>query len=217
MDQVFTPSEYVRAELIDHYGVAPTKVTVVGTGRGKIRPFAGEKDYANGLMLFVGPGGSMNKGGDLVLQALQRARKTLPHLRLAIVADDQMLAAARNIPNVQAHSHVSWETLQSLYEQATLFVMPARHQPWGLAYLEALSCRMPIVGLDRLSTPELTDQGRHGFVLRQEDPDELARVMVEAYRDPQRLAAMGARGQQFVLDRFTWDLTVDRMLEKMTD
>jgi glycosyltransferase involved in cell wall biosynthesis len=217
MSHVFTTSEYVRDDLVEHYGVPPEKVTPVGTGRGKVRPFTDEKDYSNGLMLFVGRNGFVNKGGDLALAAFKIARARMPHLRLVMVCDPPEADRLRglDVAGLDARSLVPWDELQSLYDRATLFVMPARHQPWGLAYLEALSCRMPIVGLDRLSTPELSGRGRYGWAVKGEDPAELADVLVEAYRNPARLAAMGAEGQSFCLERFTWEATVDRMLARM--
>jgi len=44
---VFTFGDYVRENLIEHYGLAPHKVTAVGSGMGAIQPWHGVKDFTN--------------------------------------------------------------------------------------------------------------------------------------------------------------------------
>jgi len=110
---------------------------------------------------------------------------------------------------------VPLEDLQAAFERASLFAMPAAHEPWGLAYLEALSCRVPVMGLRRNALPELTQHGRFGFCLDQATPDAVAAALVDAFSDAGRLARMGLAGQAFVVERFTWEATVDRMLERI--
>lgn len=216
MHHIFSVSEYLREDLITHYGVSPTKVTAVGTGLGKIQPWHGPKDYQSGKMLYVGVGWDA-KGGQLALDAFIIAQQQRPTLRLTMVCEPavQRHLAELNVPGLEPLSQIEWKHLEQLYRDATLFVMPAVHQPWGLAYLEALSCATPIVGLDRLSTPELTGHGNYGWSLKSPDPAELARVMIEAHDHPAKLEEMGRAGQAFCLERFSWSQTMDRMMNRI--
>jgi len=45
MSHIFSISEYVKDDLVNHYGIKADKVSVVGTGRGSIEPYWGPKDY----------------------------------------------------------------------------------------------------------------------------------------------------------------------------
>src|SRR6185436_4212960 len=149
MAHVFTISEYVRQNLISHFQVRPERITVVGTGRGAIQPYHGPKDYQNHTILFVAKGRFEDKGCVLLLEALKLARQREPRLKLIVVGDERSRKVAEGIPNVEVHGYVALETLQSFFNQASLFAMPAQNEPWGLVFLEALSCKTPVLGLNR--------------------------------------------------------------------
>jgi len=213
VEHIFATSRYVRQDLMDHYGVPAGKVTVVGTGLGVIQPFHGAKDYANGKILFAAKGRFEDKGVPMVLAAFERARRRNPALQLTIVGQEPGSLGISGLPNVTVPGFVPIEDLQRLFETHSLFLMPARNEPWGLVYLEAMACRMPIVGLNRNAFPEFTDGGKYGFGLDEADPDTLARIMVEVFEQPARLERMGAAAQAWCLEQYTWEKTVGRIVE----
>ena len=216
VDHIFPTSNYVRENLIHHYGVSSQKITVVGTGPGVIHPFSGPKDYSNGRVLFVAKGRFQDKGGDLVLAAFRRAVGKNPKLRLTIVGDNDYLALAKE-PGVTTLGHVPIPDLQELFNSHTLFLMPAPNEPWGLVYLEAMLCRMPIMGLNRNAFPEMSGHGRYGFMLEDPDPGAIAEKLVEAYRSPARLEELGAAAHDHCSRRFSWEKTVTLMLKTIDE
>lgn len=213
VDHIFTVGEYVREDMVTHYGVPREKTTAVGSGRGSIAPYHGEKDYARGHILFVAKERFEDKGGKRLLAGFARARERHPTLRLVLVGREEYVALAAGHPGVTGYGHVPFAQLQSLFEQASLFAMPAANEPWGLVYLEALACRTPILGLRRLSLPEISGEGRYGFCLDTDGPEEIADALGRAFADPAALARMGAEGQAHCLATYTWENTVGRMLE----
>jgi glycosyltransferase involved in cell wall biosynthesis len=212
---IFTTGEHVRDNLVAHYGVPSARVTVVGTGRGAIRPYDGPKDYADRLILFVAKERPADKGGVLLIEGFRRAVARDARLKLLMIGDQSLREHTDGVPNVEMRGFVPLEELQDAFERASLFAMPAAHEPWGLAYLEALSCRAPVLGLKRNALPELTGQGRFGVCLDDATPDGVAAALADAFADTGRLARMGAEGQAFVVERFTWEATVDRILERI--
>lgn len=213
MTHLFTTGECVKTHLIAHYGISPDLITAVGTGRGAIAPYAGPKDYASGAILFVAKERQADKGGRLLVEGFQLAREKNPRLRLIMAGDDAHRETARDTPGVDVYSFIPLEQLQTLFNDAALFAMPANHEPWGLAYLEALSCRTPVLGLARNALPEITQNGRFGFCVDVASPARIAAALLDAFADPARLERMGTEGQAYVLNRFTWEGTVARMLE----
>jgi len=213
MSHVFTISEYVRRNLIEHFQIRADRITVVGTGRGAIQPYTGPKDYGNRTILFVAKGRFEDKGCVLLLEALKLARQREPRLHLIVVGDERSRKYAEGIPNVEVHGFVALETLQSFFNRAALFAMPALNEPWGLVFLEALSCKTPILGLNRNAMPEITQHGRFGFCIDDATPAGVAAGLVEAFQKPDRLACMGAEGQDYCLRTFTWENTVKRIVE----
>ena len=78
MHHIFSISEYVKQNLVEHYGVPAEKITVVGTGLGAIQPFQGRKVYESKKILFTAKGRFRDKGGHLVIKAFERALANRP-------------------------------------------------------------------------------------------------------------------------------------------
>ena len=212
---IFTIGRHVRDDLIAHYRISPDRVTAVGTGRGGIEAYAGPKHYDNGRILFVAKLRAEEKGVGLVAAAFAIAVRRNPGLKLTLIGRDEYARHAAEMPNVTAKAFVSGEELQRAFEEASLFVMPARYEPWGLVYLEALACRTPIVALNRNAGPEFCDNGRSGFLLECEDPEALAALMLKAFADPADLAKKGEHGQRVVREHYRWDRTMDQIIHAM--
>jgi glycosyltransferase involved in cell wall biosynthesis len=210
---VFPISHYVKDNLVAHYRVNPEAITVVGTGRGKIEPFQGFKDYATGPIIFVAKERFEEKGGKLLLEGFKIARRRNPSLKLVLAGKAVDPMTAGSVPNVIVAGHVPWEELQRLFETAALFAMPAYCEAWGLVYLEALACKTPLLGLARNSLPELTKNGRFGFLVDKPDPQSVGDAILTASADPKRLEQMGVDGQQFCLKTFSWKQTAGAILE----
>ncbi len=208
---IFPISHYVKDNLVNYYGIPAEKITVVGTGLGVINPFHGEKDYSNRKILFVAKGRFKDKGGDLVMAAFEKALAIDPYLQLTIVGSEEAKKFESH-PNINVLGFVSLEELQALFDSHSLFLMPAFNEPWGLVYLEAMVCKMPIMGLERNSFPELSGNGRFGFNITSEDPAVLGDAIVDAFSDLTRLHEMGAKAQAYCLQQFSWENTVNRMM-----
>jgi glycosyltransferase involved in cell wall biosynthesis len=207
--QHFFPwSEYVRDNLIHHYEINPEKISVIGSGRGSsIQPFYGDKDYEKGHILFVAKDRFEDKGGDLLLEAFQIAQSKNSNLKLMIVGRAAK-KSFEQIPNVTTYGYVSGHDLQHLFNTAALFAMPALNEPWGLVYLEALSCKTPVLGLKRNALPEFTNQGEYGFLVEKPDPKEIAEMILGAFSNPDRLAEMGLKGQQYSVEKYSWKAAI---------
>lgn len=212
MTLIFSVSDYVKQDLIQHYDVSPAKIIVVGTGRGSISPYHGEKDYSQGRILFVAKERFVDKGGEILVDGFKQAVAANPSLHLTLVGDEKYHEFARQSQNITAHGFVSAEHLQQLFNEASLFAMPGYNEPWGLVYLEALSCRTPVLGLDRNAMREITRNGAYGFALKSATPKTIAETILEAFADPKRLERMGREGQKYCLREFTWGKTVDRIV-----
>lgn len=209
---LFPISNYVRDNLASHYQVDARSITAVGTGRGKIAPFTGAKDYARGHILLVTKDRFAEKGGRLLLDGFSLAAAKNPSLKLVLAGP---AAEQCDRPNVTVTGRLPWDELQRLFQNASLYAMPAFNEPWGLVYLEALACKTPLLGLARNSIPELTHQGLYGFMVERPEPTLVADALLCAFSDPRRLERMGLDGQKFCLENFSWARTVALMKKRM--
>jgi len=211
LSHIFTFGAYVRDNLIAHYGLPPDRVTAVGSGMGAIEPYDGPKTYDRPALLFVAKHLFQAKGGVLLLEAFELARRRRPDLALTIVGDERSRAFVGNRPGIAFHAHLPWDALQQLFRDATLLVQPMLNDPWGQVYLEAMASRTPVMGLNRNGLPELVDGGRHGFLVDRADPAALAEAIRSAVSDPQRLERMASTAQRHVLKNYSWSRVAERI------
>jgi glycosyltransferase involved in cell wall biosynthesis len=61
--------------------------------------------------------------------------------------------------------------------------------------------------------PEITEHGRHGFLVGSADPESICETMLEAMSDPARLSRMGTSGQRHVVRNYSWERTARRIAE----
>jgi len=212
VEHVFTFGHYVRDHMIAHYGLPPEKVTAVGSGMGQIEPYDQPKDYSRPHLLFVAKHLFSAKGGNLLVEAFRIAQQQRPDLLLNIVGDPASAShVATTHPGIHFHPHLPWRELQRLYRVSTILVQPMLNDPWGQVYLEALLSRTPVIGLNRNGLPEIVENGHHGFLVEDADPQALAGTILGALSDPQRLTEMGWSGQQHVLQSYSWDAVANRI------
>ncbi|HEX6050595.1 MAG TPA: glycosyltransferase family 4 protein, partial [Gemmatimonadaceae bacterium] len=78
----------------------------------------------------------------------------------------------------------------------------------GQTLLEAMACGAPAICTDVASLPEVVDHGQTGLVVPPNDPLALRAALRWMLAHPRERAAMGERGRQRVLERFSWDAVV---------
>lgn len=96
-------------------------------------------------------------------------RKGLHHLlkawKLAAMKDAELVVVARkldqglrpllNQPNIKYYGGVSRQLLKSIYQEASVFVMPSLVEGFGLVYLEALAAGLHCIGTVNTGLPDL--------------------------------------------------------------
>jgi len=211
--RVLTFSEHVRADIVDHYGVAAERVVAVGCGSGPLPPFTDHKSYADGHLLFVAKHQFREKGGDLVLAAFEHIRAARPQTRLVMVGNEDAVERARGHDGVTAHSFLPREALNALFHDAAMLVQPMLGDPWGQVYLEAMKAKAIVVSLNGAALPELTDGGRLGALVDRPDPVALAGAVISTYARPQsELEEIADEAQAGILSRFEWPQVARRIL-----
>jgi len=208
---------YVEQSVRQDYGIAADHVTAVGSGLGGIAPYAGPKNYRRPKILFVAKSKFQKKGGDLMVEGARLAREMGLDVELTLVGQPRYPESYEACPWIALHGRLppGGSLLQKLFEEHALFAMPSFCDAFGIAWLEALACRMPVMGLNRNAFPEICGDGRFGFILKTETPEEIARVLVDAFADPDRLEKMGREGQAHVLEHYSWEQCASRMLTVM--
>lgn len=216
MTAVFTFSDYLRQSFIKNYGVPSDRVFNVGGGINleELPELPPEKDYRTARILFIGTEFT-RKGGPQLLEAFRIVRQSISSAELHIVGPIQL----NNLPaGTVLHGHLSKSDpeqrrkLDSLFREATLFVLPSLYEPFGIAPLEAMLYRLPAVVTDAWALREFVTPGVNGALVEKGSIEDLATTLIQLLSHPDSLAEMGQRGRETVLARYTWPSVVDRMV-----
>ena len=209
VELVFTQNEWTRQRYIAEYNFPADRIINVRFGIN-MTPWTERKDFSRRLMLIVlRPKLERVKGLNLLLAALPEIRRALPDVELAVVG----VQLDPCPPGVTCYFNQPREKTIELMRTATLFTMPALCEPNGMVYPEALASNTPILGLDRLAFPEFAGGGKHGFIVKDADPGQCARAVLDAFSDPDRLQRMAAAGQKFVVENYHWERTARTMAD----
>lgn len=103
-----------------------------------------------------------------------------------------------------------YEALPQLYCSHDVFVFPSLSETFGHPMVEALSSGLPVVAADTAVNREVCGDAALYF-----DPLSSVSLLEALHRldaDPQLRQSLGERGRRRVLELYTWDQHVDRLL-----
>jgi L-malate glycosyltransferase len=96
---------------------------------------------------------------------------------------------------------------------ADLFLLPSDAESFGLAALEALACRVPVIGARAGGLPEVVSDGENGFLLPVGDVDAMAAAAAELLSDPERHERFRETARREAVARFRQEAVVARYRE----
>ncbi len=131
------------------------------------------------------------------LETLLQAAALTPDVRYVVVGDTQVdpvyhrelesLAGDLHLANLQFTGKVDESELRDRYHEANLFVLPTRHEMFGIVYIEAMAAGLPVVSTDCTAVPEVVTP-ETGYLVAPGDAKALAERILR-FRDPEHHAA----------------------------
>ena len=79
------------------------------------------------------------------------------------------------------------DAIEEILSVSDLFLMPSSSESFGLAALEAMACRVPVISSNIGGLPELNEQGKTGFLSNVGDIDDMAKNAIYILEDCNRL------------------------------
>lgn len=144
------------------------------------------------------------KGVETLLEAVKILNK--PKLSLILLGygpekeQYQAYIGQHGLSNVKFVDHQEVAELAKTYACADLFVLPSTEETWGLVINEAMACGLPIITTDKVgAAPDLVLQGKNGYTVTANDPDQLAKMIKKLYQDREVAKKMGKKSQEIIL------------------
>lgn len=99
---------------------------------------------------------------------------------------------------------VSHQEVYNLLYKSNLFVLPSYDESFGIAYLEAMSCKVPIVGTIGEGISDIVKNGHNGFLIEKENDKQLSDVILYAMNHPEEMNSMAQIAYKTVSE-LTWE------------
>ncbi|MGH9050587.1 MAG: glycosyltransferase family 4 protein [Acidimicrobiia bacterium] len=217
-DLVITVSQAAADEIDEHTDIPMARVRVVPNGvdlaeASDADVMAARAAFDLGDRPYVLWLGSLEprKNVGVLVEAFARwaATSDVPHqLVLAGPAGwvenrDAVLAPARRLGDrVRTIGRVGDRHLRGLYRGADVFVLPSRHEGFGIPVLEAMAQRTPVIASDIAALREVA--GDAARLVTADDPDMWAGALDELVHDRDRHADLSAAGRRRA-ELFSWE------------
>ena len=121
-----------------------------------------------------------------------------PHPYLVLVGDGEERsaledqAAATGFASIRFCGFRNQSELPRFFDLASVFVLPSRHEPWGLIVNEVMNAARPVIVTDDAGChPDLITNGVEGFVYPVRKVDALAEALRQVFRTPDTAVEMG--------------------------
>ena len=167
------------------------------------------------------------KGQDMLIRAMPSIRRRVADAALVIVGGGPYLATLRQLAeDSRVSEHVTFTggipaaDLPAYHAIADVFAMPCRTRGAGLdveglgiVFLEASATGVPVIAGRSGGAPETVQHNKTGLIVDGRSVSQVADAVAELLADPDRAAAMGAAGREWVTAQWQRDALAARLAE----
>ena len=156
-----------------------------------------------------------NKGGDLLVRALQRLPGSLKTETMLLLLGDggEVIAETAGIHTLNL-GYVSDDRLKAIaYSAADLFVSPTRAESFGLVFLESMACGTPMVSFRVGGVSDPVRPGVTGYLAEPGNAKDLCDGIVQLLEDEPLRRYMSQQCRAIALKEYSLELYIQRHLE----
>lgn len=132
------------------------------------------------------------KGVDTLIKAFNQLNRNDAVLMIAGAGDqeDSLKKLSNENNNIYFLGYVEETEKANCFSSADIFVFTSHHDVWGFVVNEALYYGLPVISSDKACASELIEDGKTGFVVKDNDIHELAKRMEKLLNNQSLLVEM---------------------------
>jgi glycosyltransferase involved in cell wall biosynthesis len=159
-----------------------------------------------------------NKSPDVLMRAARNALAEFPNMRLLFGGDgdiDRYRALAGELgiaSRCDLFGWVSGEDKERLFQRAGIYCLPSKNEAMPMSVMEAMAHGIPTIATNVGGVPQLIEDGVDGLLMNVDDEGRLSELLLELERSPERRVEVGAAGRRKIQDKFTIDVSIDRLV-----
>lgn len=170
------------------------------------------------------------KGQDTLIEALPQILLSVPDAHLIFVGEgpykEYLVKRANDLEVSHAITfigRIQYADLPRYICVGDIFAMPSRSrlaglevEGLGIVYLEASACGLAVIGGTSGGAPDAVIEGETGLAVDGTSSKAVAEAAITLLSDPERARQMGARGRQWIIDEWRWEIWSKKFEELLT-
>lgn len=131
---------------------------------------------------------NQNKNQQVLLEALKLVRESIPEVKLMLVGPDheegRLMKCAQEMGLENNVLFLGWRNdIPELLSISDIYLASSKSEGLGLNLIEAMACNLPIIACKNRGHCEIINDGKNGFLVEQNDYKEMAKRVLDIYRD----------------------------------
>jgi L-malate glycosyltransferase len=177
---------------------------------------------ANRNLFVVGTVKSLEEvyGIDRLIDAFGEFHKKYPQSECKIYGSGTKLnELLEKTKKLGLESHVSFmgkiphPEVPSALNELDVYCALSRNESFGVAVLEASSCKIPVIVTNTGGLPEVVAHNETGYIINEDSLNQIPEILLKLANDESLRKHLGENGRTFVIENYSWT----RSLEETVD
>ena len=217
-------SEDVISSLVKDYGFHKSVILKVRNGVDYDKFTPDEKERSQQFTIFTAGRFIPRKRFDLLIRAFALLVSSHDNVELLIAGDGPLkkelkaLTTELNIMDkVKFLGFIKNNEMLGAYRASTIFVLPSKSEGMPMVVLEAQSLELPAIIGDFASSDELIEDGRTGFIIKSDKPQDWSKALCLLCEDLELRKILGKEARRRIIRKFGWKNAAMRIMGRFED
>ena len=156
------------------------------------------------------------KGFDILLDAI-----AIAHNKISFTAaiggngplENHLKSQCDRLGIAEIVTFTGWvEDKNKFFNEIDLFILPSRHEPFGIVLIEAMAQGLPCISLPSEGPSEIITNNCDGIIVQSELAEDLAEAIINMLNSPDKARSLGFAGKELVSTKYS-----DRQIAETLD
>lgn len=123
----------------------------------------------------------------------------------------KQIAASPLASKIHLHGFVPDKELPRFYNTKDVFILATKQEEqsnqvegFGLVFLEAQSCGIPVIGTNTGGIPDAVEEGNGGYLFNQNNKKALNSILIQLINNPDNIKKQAVKARNRVVSKSTW-------------
>lgn len=211
--KLFCISEMTKRALV-HWMPSLANKTEVLHGGIPIRNSKGENEEKVYDLVLVGSLRGPEKGVDIYIKAIKQVEDQIT--KAVVVGDgvlkDELIDLRNSLGLENKIEFVgNRDDVNSFLQRSRMFVLPSRWEGFGLAIVEAMANKLPVIATNTGGIPEIITDGYDGLLVKKEDVNDLSEKIAYLLVNKERAKELAENAYNTALNKFSIEVYTEKM------